>query len=453
MWVEIFSALFTALSALMVSITLYRRENAGRTRFAIFVAAIPIVNFILNISLPHYISVGAFVLTASVLCKLILNENKITSLASAMIIAFFHRVMMLIYFSAVYIFARECFTYGLRCFYSMLYAMVFLNITAFAAMWFYEKYRNIKYISEKAVSIIKSLDFLVLNPKLFGMLYVFLSITDTLFIVISTRVQIEYGNYAFYVGALFLVAMYSILMVLTMSMLQGLLKNEIDLITKQDEVETLKNYTATIENLLDEMQKSRHDYKNMILSMRDFVEEKRFDELEQYFGEEILKSETLEKISKNIYLATKKIKQLPLKSLINAKLNEAMSGGINVEITIFSEVDIPSIPTLDLCRIIGNLLDNAVEAATVSDNKVISLVMLQNDNQYSITLCNGFSGEIDMSKIWKKGYSSKGKNRGQGLPIVKKLIDTHPEILINTEIKNNLFVQDLTITKRGDENE
>ena len=438
MWVEIFSALFTVLSALIVGIALYHRENAGRIRFSIFIAAIPVVNFILNISLPHYISVGAFVLATTVLCKLILNENKITSLASAMIIAFFHRVMMLVYFSAVYIFARECFTYGLRCFYSMLYAMVFLNITAFAAMWFYEKYRNIKYISEKAVSIIKSLDFLVLNPKLFGSLYVMLSITDTLFIVISAKVQIDCGNNAFYVGALFLTAMYSILMVLTMSMLQGLLKNEIDLITKQDEVETLKNYTATIENLLDEMQKSRHDYKNMILSMRDFVEEKRFDELERYFGEEILKSETLEKTSKNIYLATKKI---------NAKLNGAISGGIKVEITIFSEVDITSVPTLDLCRIIGNLLDNAVEAASVSDNKVISLVMLKNDNQYSITLCNGFSGEIDMSKIWKKGYSSKGKNRGQGLPIVKKLIDAHPEILINTEIKNNLFVQDLTIIK------
>lgn len=135
MWVEIFSALFTALSALVVGIALYRRENAGKTRFVIFVALALVVNFILNISLPHYISVGAFVLTASVLCKLVLNENKITSLASAMIIAFFHRVMMLIYFSAVYIFARECFTYGLRCFYSMLYAMVFLNITAFAAMW------------------------------------------------------------------------------------------------------------------------------------------------------------------------------------------------------------------------------------------------------------------------------------------------------------------------------
>ena len=61
MWVEIFSALFTALSALVVGIALYRRENAERTRFVIFVALTPIVNFILNITLPHYISIVAFV--------------------------------------------------------------------------------------------------------------------------------------------------------------------------------------------------------------------------------------------------------------------------------------------------------------------------------------------------------------------------------------------------------
>ena len=453
MWVEIFSTLCTAVSALLVGIGFYKKDHIGKMRLAVFILAVAVGNCVLTITLPHYLSVGAFVLAATLLCKIILKRNYTTAFASALLTAFFHRVLMLIYFSCVYLFARECFTYGIRCFYSMLYALIFLNITAFAAMWMYERYRNIKNISEKAVSIVHSLDFFVFNQKLFGILYVLLSITDTLFIAISTRIQFEFGNYAFYAGALFLVAMYSMLMILTMSMLQGLLKNEIDLITKQDEVETLKNHTATIENLLDEMQKSRHDYKNMILSMRDFVEEKRFDELEQYFSEEILKSETLEKISKSIYLATKKIKQLPLKSLINAKLNGAMSGGINVEITIFSEVDITSVPTLDLCRIIGNLLDNAVEATSVSDNNVISLVMLKNDNQYSITLCNGFSGEIDMSKIWKKGYSSKGKNRGQGLPIVKKLIYSHPEILINTEIKNNLFVQDLTITERNDENE
>lgn len=253
------------------------------------------------------------------------------------------------------------------------------------------------------------------------------------------------GNYELYTGAMFVVGMYSFLMILNMAMLQGLLRSEMDLTTKTDEVETLKNYTETIENLLDEMQKSRHDYKNMILSIQDFVVEKRFDELEKYFEDEILKSENLERASKNIYMATKQIKNLPLKSLVNAKLNEAISNGIKVEITIFEEIDIKSVMILDLCRIVGNLLDNAYDAAIESEEKIISLIMLKNENQFSITLCNSFDGDIDMSKVWRKGYSSKGKNRGQGLSIVKKLIEQHPNILLNTEIKNNLFVQDITI--------
>lgn len=235
------------------------------------------------------------------------------------------------------------------------------------------------------------------------------------------------------------------IIVFIMAMLQGLLRSEIDLTTKTDEVETLKNYTETIEALLDDMQKSRHDYKNMILSIQDFVTEKRFDELKRYFEDEILKSETIERASKNIYLATKQIKNLPLKSLINAKLNEAISNGIKVEITIFAEIDIKSVKIFDLCRIVGNLLDNAYDAAKESDKKIISLIMLENENRFSVTLCNSFNGEIDMSKVWHKGYSSKGKNRGQGLSIVKKLVEQHQNILLNTEIKNNLFVQDITI--------
>ena len=285
----------------------------------------------------------------------------------------------------------------------------------------------------------------MLPPKPFGVLYAAISIIDTIFCVFVPLSALRTGNYELYTGAMFVVGMYAFLMMLNMAMLQGLLRSEIDLTTKTDEVETLKNYTETIENLLDEMQKSRHDYKNLILSIQDFVIEKRFDELGKYFKDEILKSENLERASKNIYMATKQIKNLPLKSLINAKLNEAISKGIKVEITIFAEIDVKSVMILDLCRIVGNLLDNAYDAAIESEEKIISLIMLKNENQFSITLCNSFDGDVDMSKVWRKGYSSRGKNRGQGLSIVKKLIEQHPNILLNTEIKNNLFVQDITI--------
>ena len=446
MLTELHSILPAFLAAVLVCIGISRRSDVGKIRLCIFILSITTVNLLTNLFLPGYVSVAVFVLAAAVISKAILHTDNMSAIANAGVISFLYCVLMLFIISAVYVFARDKFLFGMRGYSYIVYSMIFINITCFIVIWLYEKYRNVRNVSEKTLHILKSLDFIVLNPTLFGIAYVSISIIDTIFICICAYIEYNKGDMAFYNGAMFVVAMYSLLMILTVMMLQGLLKNEVDLASKKDEMETLKEYTGTIENLLDEMQKSRHDYKNMILSIQDFVTEKRFDELERYFETEILKSENIEKVSKNIYLSTKRIKMLPLKSLVNAKLNEALSSGINVEITIFNEIDITAVPVLDLCRIMGNLLDNAIDAAKESDEKVISLIMLKSGDLYSITLCNSFKGEIDMAKIWKRGYSTKGKNRGLGLNIVKKMIDNYnSDILLNTEIKNNLFVQDITI--------
>ena len=445
MLVKSFSVVFAMIAAFLVSIGANANAKSKKIKTSLFIALSGIIDLAADFLLPEPISILGFILILAITHKFIFKANITTSVAISLLTAFLHRVFLVLFIAGTFAFARKYFAATTEGCFSLMYAMVFINISTVVIIWFYNKYRNIKNISEKSISTIKELSIFVLPPKMFGVLYATVSIIDTIFCSFVPLSAMRTGNYELYTGAMFVVGMYSFLMILNMAMLQGLLRSEMDLTTKTDEVETLKNYTETIENLLDEMQKSRHDYKNMILSIQDFVIEKRFEELEKYFEDEILKSENLERASKNIYMATKQIKNLPLKSLVNAKLNEGISNGIKVEITIFEEIDIKSVMILDLCRIVGNLLDNAYDAAIESEEKIISLIMLKNENQFSITLCNSFDGDIDMSKVWRKGYSSKGKNRGQGLSIVKKLVEQHPNILLNTEIKNNLFVQDITI--------
>jgi len=433
------------IASFLVSIGANSNAKSKKIKTSLLIALSGVIDLIADSLMPEPLSVLGFVALLIVAHKLIFEGNITKSIAFSLLTAFLHRVFLILFIAGTFAFARKYFTATTEGYFSLMYSMLFINVSATIIIWFYNKYRNIKNISEKSINTIKELNIFVLPPKLFGVLYAAISVIDTIFCVFVPLSALKTGNYALYTGAMFVVGMYAFLMILNMAMLQGLLRSEIDLTTKTDEVETLKNYMEAIENLLDEMQKSRHDYKNMILSIQDFVIEKRFDELGKYFEDEILKSENLERASKNIYMATKQIKNLPLKSLINAKLNEAISKGIKVEITIFAEIDVKSVMILDLCRIVGNLLDNAYDAAIESEEKIISLIMLKNENQFSITLCNSFDGDVDMSKVWRKGYSSKGKNRGQGLSIVKKLIEQHPNILLNTEIKNNLFVQDITI--------
>lgn len=445
----VFSLFSAVVCALLVSVAARNNLSLTPRKIIVFMLISGITDLLAYFTMPVWLSVWAIILMQTLICQRLFNTKYKTAFGIATLTQFLHRVFIILYMAGIYAFAPKYFIPSIEGWYSLMYSMLFINITAVTIIWLYIKYQNIKNISENSINMIRELDILELSPKLFAVTYISVSVIDTVFCFFVPRNALQTGNYGLFAGAMFVVGMYAMLMILNMSMLHGLIRSELKLTTQKNEVETLKNYTETIESLLDDMQKSRHDYKNMILSIQDFVVEKRFDELEEYFKKEILRSENIERASKNIYMATKQIKNLPLKSLINAKLNEAISSGIKVEITIFAQIDIKSVPILNLCRIVGNLLDNALDAALLSKDRIISLIMLKNDDKYSITLCNSFDGEIDISKIWNKGYTSKGKNHGQGLAIVKKLVEQgQTNILLNTEVKENLFIQDITITER-----
>ena len=68
------------------------------------------------------------------------------------------------------------------------------------------------------------------------------------------------------------------------------------------------------------------------------------------------------------------------------------------------------------------------------------------ENDIILCIGNTFTGNIDLSKIDNEGYSTKGNNRGYGLPLVKDLLLKHDDIL-STErtIIHNYYVQNLII--------
>ena len=52
---------------------------------------------------------------------------------------------------------------------------------------------------------------------------------------------------------------------------------------------------------------------------------------------------------------------------------------------------------------------------------------------------------IDLKKIGEKGYTTKGKNHGHGIFLVKNLLSGNDKITMNTKIINNYFVQEIRI--------
>lgn len=223
---------------------------------------------------------------------------------------------------------------------------------------------------------------------------------------------------------------------------------KVDIEMRQDSYNRLQEYTNQIENMYSSLRSFKHDYSNIMLSMSGYIEANDMEGLRDYFDKEILP------LSKNITKNTAHINQLinikttELKSIISSKLLYAIELNINVSIEVTDEVTSIPMDTLDLCRVIGIFLDNAIEATLETDRPTIRFALINLDTEYIFIISNTFLEKgIPYATLSKPNVSTKGVNRGIGLYNAHEIIAKYNHVFLDTEIKNKFFVQRLQISK------
>ena len=223
---------------------------------------------------------------------------------------------------------------------------------------------------------------------------------------------------------------------------------KVDIEMRQDSYNRLQEYTNQIENMYSSLRSFKHDYSNIMLSMSGYIEANDMEGLRDYFDKEILP------LSKNITKNTAHINQLinikttELKSIISSKLLYAIELNINVGIEVTDEVTSIPMDTLDLCRVIGIFLDNAIEATLETDRPTIRFALINLDTEYIFIISNTFLEKgIPYATLSKPNVSTKGVNRGIGLYNAHEIIAKYDHVFLDTEIKNKSFVQRLQISK------
>ena len=98
-----------------------------------------------------------------------------------------------------------------------------------------------------------------------------------------------------------------------------------------------------------------------------------------------------------------------------------------------------------LCKLIGIYFDNAIEAAEESKKKNIMIEVYELKNKVSFVFSNTFKKNKNMKDRNKKGVSSKGKGRGNGLYFASKLIKENTWLEQKQEIIDNYYIQQIII--------
>ncbi len=215
---------------------------------------------------------------------------------------------------------------------------------------------------------------------------------------------------------------------------------------KQKALQDLQDYTQNLEAMYNSMRSFKHDYINILLSMSGYVENGDTEDLKAFFENKILPTKNL--IDQGDYKLNQlsNIGVLEIKSLLSAKMIYAHESGIDVTIDIPDKVDSFLMDTIDLARILGIFLDNAIEATLETQQPKIGLNIIQNDDSVSIIISNSFQdNSLELYKLKQKGFSTKSGHQGIGLSNAQKIIGSYNNVLLETTMQGGCFVQHMEL--------
>jgi two-component system, CitB family, sensor histidine kinase MalK len=200
------------------------------------------------------------------------------------------------------------------------------------------------------------------------------------------------------------------------------------------EVNQLAEQLTGVRTYAEALRAQSHEFMNRLHVILGMVQMKSYGELSDFIRTLVnYRNQEFGNI-------TEHIKDPALAGFIMGKLSYAREE--NVDLSIESDTIIPepasNKTTHDLITILGNLIDNAIEAMKDTEDKTLEVNFTYEDTWLTIEVFDSGPGiPLDLQKrIFEKGYSSKGENRGYGLYLVAKSIqDLDGELTIDSKLQ------------------
>ncbi|NGL84033.1 sensor histidine kinase [Streptococcus equi] len=247
-------------------------------------------------------------------------------------------------------------------------------------------------------------------------------------------------------------AIYFILFICFVNVLDRNLKQELQekmILQKEIQLQNITNYSQQIERLYQDVRGFRHDYINILTSLKIGIDSQDMSMISDVY-QSVLKDSAKALRGKKFDVARlRNILDLPLKSLLISKLSEAQSLFIPVSLEIENPISVKNMEQIDFLTVVSILLDNAVEAAAevIKEAGIVVCFFEEPRNRKQIFIIQNSTKEkqVDVSLIFKRGMSSKGEERGIGLSNVKEILKSYPKTSLRTLSDNFVFQQILEI--------
>lgn len=198
----------------------------------------------------------------------------------------------------------------------------------------------------------------------------------------------------------------------------------------------IQKHCEEVENMYRQVRGWRHDYKHHIQTMKAHLLMGQYEEVDRYLNELDVDLTTVDTVVKS--------GNVRIDAVLNSKLSVAKSKKIKVNAKAIVPKELP-MPEVDLCVIIGNLLDNAIEACEKESGEEGQFIRVYIDilkGQLYIYVANSMSNDI--RKQGKLYLSTKRGNHGFGLMRVDKVVERYHGYL-NRQHEEGVFATEIML--------
>ena len=313
-----------------------------------------------------------------------------------------------------------------------LYRIIYLLITYFIVfcITLILQLKNVKFEIFKSNIDKKSKNVLFLNLFIGFVTLCFQAIitiyyTDTLPIIITFLSFLSLLAY-------FSVSIYSLTRIIKLD------------ITRQ-KLQNAEEYNKTLTILHDNVRGFKHDFDNIVTTIGGYIKTNDMDGLNKYY---LQLEDDCQKVN-NLYILNPKLINNPgVYSLLTTKYHKADEKEIKINMSLLLDLSKLNMKIYEFTRVLGILLDNAIDASSECEEKVINIIFRDDSKNHRqlITIENTYKNkDVDTEKIFYKGFSGKENHTGLGLWEVKKILSKSKNLSLYTSKNDKYFSQQLEI--------
>lgn len=213
----------------------------------------------------------------------------------------------------------------------------------------------------------------------------------------------------------------------------------------QKQLENSEAYNKSLSILHDNIRCFKHDFDNIVATIGGYVKTNDMEGLKKYYYQ---LEDDCQRVNNIATLSPKIINNPGVYSILSSKYHKADEKNIKINLEFFLDLNTLNMKIYEFTRMFGILLDNAIEATSECEEKLINIKFRNepNKNRQLVIVENTFNDKnLNIDEIFQKGVSGKENHTGLGLWEVRKILKKNNNLNLYTKKDNGLFVQQLEI--------